>query len=27
MIGEYNSQWRIVGTGSGSYFIEADNLR
>ena len=27
IIGEYNSQWRIVGTGSGSYFIEAVNLR
>lgn len=26
IIGEYNSQWRIVGTDGGSYFIHADNL-
>lgn len=27
IIGEYNSQWRIVGTESGSYFIHADDVR
>ena len=27
VIGEYNSQWRIVGTDGGSYFIHTDNIR
>lgn len=27
IIGEYNSQWRIVGTDGGSYFIHTDNLQ
>lgn len=27
IIGEYNSEWRIVGTDGGSYFIHADNLQ
>ena len=27
IIGEYNSQWRIVGTDSGSYYIHVDNLQ
>lgn len=27
IIGEYNSQWRIVGTDGGSYFIHTDNIR
>ena len=27
IIGEYNSQWRIVGTDGGSYFIDAKNLK
>lgn len=27
IIGEYNSQWRIVGTDGGSYYIDTDNLR
>lgn len=27
IIGEYNDQWRIVGTDGGSYFIDVDNLQ
>lgn len=27
IIGEYNSQWRIVGADGGSYFIDAKNLK
>lgn len=27
IIGEYNSQWRIVGTNSGSYYIHVDDLK
>lgn len=27
IIGEYNREWRIVGTEGGSYFIHTDNIR